>query len=374
MSENNKKPIYVTEPYLPPLDEFTPYLEQIWENKRVTNKGPFHDQLEEELCSFLGVKHISLFCNGTIALLVAMKALRLTGEIITTPYTFVATTHAIKWNGLTPVFVDIEEHSCNIDPGKIENAITDKTTGIMPVHVYGVPCNIEEIQNIADKYDLKVIYDAAHAFGVKENGSSILNAGDLSVLSFHGTKVFNTFEGGAIVSQSKKMKRRIDDLKNFSFHDELSVTGLGINGKMNEVQAAIGLLQLKYIKHAFKARNKVHKFFRSRLKDIPGLRFQDIPSGVDYNFSYFPVFINEEKFGISRDGLFDLLIQRGINARRYFYPIVSEFPIYRGLNSSKPSNLINSHLIARQVICLPIYPELSHDMVKRIVSIIRHKK
>jgi len=319
----------------------------------------------------LGVKYVSLFCNGTIALLIAMKALRLTGEIITTPYTFVATSHSIKWNGLTPVFVDTERNSCNIDPEKIEAAITDKTTGIMPVHVYGVPCNINKIQKIADKYDLKVNYDAAHAFGVKKDGRSILNAGDLSVLSFHGTKVFNTFEGGAIVCHSLKMKKRIDDLKNFSFHGELSVTGLGINGKMNEFQAALGLLQLKHFNRVIEKRSQVDKRYRKGLSKIPGLSFLNLPAGIDYNFPYYPIFVNEKIYPMCRDSLYNKLKENNVFGRRYFYPLVSEFSMYRGLYSASPINLPNAHKIASQVICLPIYPGLSIKKINQIIRCIK---
>jgi len=372
MNKTKQSPIYVTEPHLPPLEEFYPYLEKIWENRQVTNKGPFHEQFEEELCSYLGVKYVSLFCNGTIALLIAMKALRLTGEIITTPYTFVATSHSIKWNGLTPVFVDTERNSCNIDPEKIEAAITDKTTGIMPVHVYGVPCNINKIQKIADKYDLKVNYDAAHAFGVKKDGRSILNAGDLSVLSFHGTKVFNTFEGGAIVCHSLKMKKRIDDLKNFSFHGELSVTGLGINGKMNEFQAALGLLQLKHFNRVIEKRSQVDKRYRKGLSKIPGLSFLNLPAGIDYNFPYFPIFINEKEFGLSRDELYSSLKRQNIYARRYFYPLVCDFPIYKSLISGNIGNVKNSYHYAANVICLPIYPELGINEINHIIVSIKN--
>jgi len=371
MSNKTKKPVYVTEPFLPPLDEFSPYLEKIWENKQVTNKGPFHEQFEEELCSYLGVKYVSLFCNGTIALLIAMKALRLTGDIITTPYTFVATPHSIKWNGLTPVFVDIERNSCNIDPEKIETAITDKTTGIMPVHVYGIPCNLNRIQEIADKYDLKVVYDAAHGFGVKENGRSILNAGDLSVLSFHGTKVFNTFEGGAIVSHSKEMKKSINDLKNFSFTDEVTVSGLGINGKMNEFQAALGLLQLEYFDEVISRRNRIDSLYRKFLKDVSGVSLINYSKNSCPNYSYFPIFIDKNKFGISRDDLYLSLKSQNIFARRYFYPLVSDFKVYKDNSSLYQLNLNNAKRASNSVLCLPMYPGLKDAEVQLISSLIK---
>lgn len=374
MNEPSQKPIYVTRPYLPPLKEYKKYLEQIWKNKIVTNKGPFEHKLEEEMCEFLGVRHISLFCNGTIALIVALKALNLRGEIITTPYSFVATSHAIKWNDLSPVFIDIDFETCNIDSRLIENAITNKTSAILPVHVYGNPCNTKNIKEIADKYDLKIIYDAAHAFGVEDTGHSILSAGDLSVLSFHGTKVFNTFEGGAIVSNSTKMKKRIDDLKNFSFNGELSVTGLGINGKMNEVQAAMGLLQLKYFnKNISERKNIVDQYF-NELSNIRGIQLPVYADGIKYNYSYFPIFIHQQLFGCSRDVVYELLKKKNIYSRRYFYPLITQFPEYSSLKSSTPSNLPNAVIKSSEVLCLPIYAGLKKDDINRISSIIKEAK
>jgi dTDP-4-amino-4,6-dideoxygalactose transaminase len=366
---NSTSPVYVTQPYLPPLKEFIPYLEEIWERKCVTNNGPFHQELEEELCAHLGVKHISLFSNGTLALITALQALRVTGEVITTPFSFVATTHSLHWNGIKPVFVDIDPLTFNLDPKKIEAAITPQTTAILPVHVYGIPCNIDAIEKIADIYGLKVIYDAAHAFGVKINGESVLQHGDLSILSFHGTKVFNTFEGGAIVSRDASMKRRIDFLKNFGFADEVTVVASGINAKMDEVRAAFGLLQLKYMRNVRLERNRIDHLYREALKDIPGIEFREIPEGVESNYSYFPILI-EPEFPLTRDQLYECLRQNGIYARRYFYPLISQFPAYRGLPSSASANLPVANRIAERVLCLPIYPALTEGDVRRVIGVI----
>jgi dTDP-4-amino-4,6-dideoxygalactose transaminase len=367
----NDEHIYVTQPFLPSLKEYTALLEKIWANKQVTNNGPFHQKLEQELCDYLGVKYISLFCNGTIALLIAMKALRISDEVITTPFSFVATAHSIKWNGSRPVFSDISAKSCNLDPNLIERMITDKTTCILPVHVYGNPCNFAKIHEVAKKYDLKVIYDAAHAFGVEEKGKSILNKGDLSVLSFHGTKVFNTFEGGAIVSKSKNMKRRIDNLKNFSISDELSVTGLGINGKMNELQAAMGLIQLKHYKQIMNKRMMLDKLYRDELKNINGIHVLEIAKDIQHNYSYFPIFINEKKYGKSRDRMYNEFVQNNIHVRRYFFPLISQFSEYKSLPSAKKSNLPNADRMSREVLCLPIYPDLSLNDIERVINILR---
>ncbi len=368
MNEN----IYVTQPFLPPLEEYLPYLQQIWDSKHITNKGPFHEQLEKELCDYLGVEYISLFANGTIALLVAIKALELKGEIITTPYSFVATAHSIKWNGIKPVFVDIDPYTCNINPEKIEKAITKKTTAILPVHVYGNPCETEKIKNIVDKYNLKVIYDAAHAFGVEHIGQSIINEGDLSILSFHATKVFNTFEGGAIVSHSAEMKKKIDDLKNFGFYDEVTVEGIGINGKMNEVQASMGLLQLRYIDSAIEKRKRIAQIYREGFKNVKGLRFLGDLEDVKYNYAYFPIFINENEYGKNRDDVYNALKKHNIYGRRYFYPLISRFSAYKDLSSSKPANLPMAEKISEEVICLPIYPDLSMDQVNYIISVLNN--
>lgn len=358
--------IYVTQPHLPPLEEFIPYLEKIWENKWLTNKGPFHDEFELKLAEYLGVEHLSLFSNGTLALVTALQALRVTGEVITTPYSFVATTHALHWNGIKPVFVDIDPLTLNLDPRKIEAAITPQTTAILPVHVYGIPCAVKEIQRIADIYGLKVIYDAAHTFGMKLNGRPILEFGDMSILSFHATKVFNTFEGGAIICRDAKTKQRIDFLKNFGFADEVTVVAPGINGKMNEVQSAFGLLQLTQMESVFAARKKIDRRYREEFANIRGVRLHPIPPEVDYNYSYFPIFIGDD-FPISRDALYDRLRQQGIYSRRYFYPLISSFPMYRGLLSAQAENLPVSTDIAERVLCLPIYPALGEEDQRRVI-------
>ncbi len=368
---NSDKKIFVTQPSLPPLNEFIPYLEKIWKNKILTNNGEFHKQLEVELCNYLGVKYISLFCNGTIALITALQALRISGEVITTPYSFVASTHALWWNNIKPVFVDIEEDFFTLDPTKIEAAITPNTTAILPVHVYGNPCKMQEIQKIADTYGLKVIYDACHTFGVTQNEIPVLNFGDLSVMSFHATKVFNTFEGGAIVCHDATMKKRIDNLKNFGFAGETTVVAPGINAKMNEVQAAMGLLQLKNIDAVIAKRKLIAETYRRELLGIEGLGFlEDIPH-VKQSYSYFPIFINKEKFGKTRDKVYELLKQHNIYSRRYFYPLISQFPSYRGLESAKPENLPNAERVTEEVICLPIYPDLENDTILNICKILK---
>jgi dTDP-4-amino-4,6-dideoxygalactose transaminase len=363
--------INVTQPFLPPLNEFQPYLEDIWRRKWVTNNGYYHEKLETELSNYLGVKHISLFANGTIALLIAIKALELKGEIITTPFSFVATAHSIKWNGIKPVFVDIESKTCNIDPDKIEDAITPQTTAILPVHVYGAPCDNDRIMEIAKKHDLKVIYDAAHAFGVIKNKQSIMNYGDLSILSFHATKVFNTFEGGAIVSHSKEMKKKIDDLKNFGFQGELTVDGIGINGKMNEIQSAIGLLQLKYIDFAIKRRKNIADTYKLRIREIDGISFLYDIEGVEHNYAYFPIFIDKNEYGISRDGIFEILKKHNIFGRRYFYPLVSNFSIYKNLPSANSKEMPVAKEISNKVICIPIYPGLTIGAQNQIIDILK---
>jgi dTDP-4-amino-4,6-dideoxygalactose transaminase len=366
----SNKPIYVTQPYLPPLDEFIPYLEQIWESKHLTNNGPFHQQLEKALCDHLGVEHLALFTNGTIALVTALQALRITGEVITTPYSFVATAHSLFWNGIKPVFVDIDPLTCNLDPNKIEAAITPQTTAILPVHCYGTPCNVERIQEIADTYGLKVIYDAAHAFGVQYHGETLLKHGDLSVLSFHATKVFNTFEGGAIVCPDAKTKQRIDYLKNFGFADEVTVMATGINGKMNEVQAAFGLLQLKHIDHAIEQRKAIDARYRQTLLDIPGITCLAEPADTVRNYSYFPILVGTE-YPLSRDALYQRLRDKDIYARRYFYPLISDFPMYRGLPSARRDNVPTASRIADHILCLPIYPglgEAEQMTVSRIIA------
>ncbi|WP_161865560.1 DegT/DnrJ/EryC1/StrS family aminotransferase [Pseudomonas yangonensis] len=363
-------PIFVTSPLLPPLEEFIPYLEQIWSSKRLTNGGPFHEQLERELADYLGVEHLCLFGNGTLALVTALQALRISGEVITTPYSFVATSHSLLWNGLTPVFVDIDPVSCNLDPSKIEQAITSATTAIMPVHCYGVPCDVERIQGIADNYGLKVIYDAAHAFAVRLAGRSILQYGDLSILSFHATKVFNTFEGGAIICPDAKTKQRINYLKNFGFANETTVVAPGINGKMNEVQAAFGLLQLKHIDLALARREHLFERYRAELSAVPGVRLPEISSDVNWNYAYCPVFVSGV-YPITRDELYELLRREGILARRYFYPLLSDFPMYRGFKGSSHAELPEAQNISNHVICLPMFPDMQEQQQDRIISLIR---
>jgi len=364
------KPIFVTQPYIPPLDEFTPYLEQIWQNKILTNGGPFHQQLEQALCEYLGVKHVALFSNGTLALITALQALRVTGEVITTPYSFVATAHSLLWQGNKPVFVDVEPETLNLDPKKIEAAITPQTTAIMPVHCYGNPCDVEAIQKIADIYNLRVIYDAAHAFGVQCHCGSVLNHGDLSVLSFHATKVFNTFEGGAIICPDAKTKQRIDHLKNFGFVDEVTVVAPGINAKMSEINAAFGLLQLKHMPHIMQRRAEIDALYREQLHDVKGIRCLPKAGQKVANHSYFPILV-EPDYSLSRDALYQNLKDKAIYSRRYFYPLISEFPMYRGLPSAAPSNLPVASRAAEQVLCLPIYPSLDLDSQMVVIDAIR---
>lgn len=366
--KNNK--ITVTQPALPPLEEFIPYLQQIWESKVLTNNGPFHQQLEKELAEYLGVKYISLFTNGTLALITALQALKVTGEVITTPFSFVATTHSLWWNNIKPVFADIEPNTFNLDPEKVEAAISPQTTAIMPVHVYGNPCNLEAFKKIADTYGLKLIYDAAHAFGVKVNGQSILNFGDMSILSFHATKVFNTIEGGAIICHDEKTKKRIDYLKNFGFADETIVIEPGINAKMNELQSAYGLLQLKNVDQFITLRQKVALTYKSSLNGLKGIGFLNDSIGIKHNYAYFPILVDVNQYGKTRDELYEELKTHNIYGRRYFYPLISHFPTYRGLQSAKPSNLQVAEEVAKKVICLPIYPDLQQEVVMKIVSII----
>ena len=367
----DEKQITVTSPLLPSLEEFLPSLEDIWNRKWLTNNGYYHQKLEQALCDYLQVPYISLFTNGTIPLICALQALRITGEVITTPYSFVATTHSLWWNGIKPVFVDIDPNSCNIDPCKIEASITPRTTAIMPVHVYGKPCDIESIQKIADKYGLKVIYDAAHAFGVKVNGKSILEAGDMSTLSFHATKVFNTIEGGALICHDESTKKRIDYLKNFGFAGETTVVAPGINGKMDEIRSAYGLLNLKQVDAAIMARKQVADMYCKTLRNIEGIRLTEEVSGVQHNYSYFPIFIDSEKFGMTRDELYFKMKEHGIMGRRYFYPLISEFSFYKGLESARPENLPIANQIANSVICLPMHHGLNHECIERILKIIK---
>ena len=367
------KAIYVTQPAMPPLEEFTEYLKKIWDSKWLTNNGQFHQEFEQALCDYLGVKYISVFSNGTLALITALQTLRITGEVITTPFSFVATTHSLWWNGIKPVFVDIEPDTFTLDPEKIEAAITPQTTAIMPVHVYGNPCRIDKIQRIADAYGLKVIYDAAHCFGVTVNGNSIFNFGDLSVLSFHATKVFTSIEGGAIVCQDEKTKKRIDFLKNFGFADEVTVVAPGINAKMNEVQAAFGLLQLKYVDDYIEKRKRIAELYRNQLENIEGLKWLPEIEGIRHNYPYFPILIDQNEFGISRDELYERLKKHSIYTRRYFYPLISQFPSYKGLPSASKDNLPVAEKISGQILCLPIYPELDLDDVVTISGFLTKK-
>lgn len=366
MTQSNQT--FVTQPFVPPLEEFIPYLEEIWESKWLTNNGQFHKKLEQALCDYLGVKYISLFSNGTLALITALQAMRITGEVITTPFSFVATTHSLWWNGVKPVFCDIEPVTYNLDPDKIEAHITPKTTAILPVHVYGTPCNIEKIKEIADTYGLKVIYDACHAFGVEKDGNSILNWGDLSILSFHATKVFNTFEGGAIVCNDEATKKRIDYLKNFGFAGETTVIAPGINAKMNEVQAAFGLLQLKYMDDVIEKRRLIASTYNASLGAVKGIRIMNELPGVKSNHSYYPILIDENEYGKSRDEVYNLLKENGILPRRYFYPLISQFPTYKGLESASQDNLPVATKVADEVLCLPIYPDLEIEVVERIIQ------
>jgi dTDP-4-amino-4,6-dideoxygalactose transaminase len=366
----SSKPITVTQPYLPPLAEFLPYLEQIWQSKWLTNNGPFHQQLEQALCDYLGVEHLALFTNATIGLVTALQTLRIAGEVITTPYSFVATTHSLVWNNIQPVFVDIDPVTMNLDVTKIEAAISPRTSAIMPVHCYAHPCDVDRIQRIADTYGLKVIYDAAHAFGVRYKGQSLLRHGDLSVLSFHATKVFNTFEGGAIVCPDAKTKQRIDYLKNFGIADEVTVVAPGINGKMNEVQAAFGLLQLQHIDHAIEQRQAVDRRYREALAQVPGITLPPLAADTAHNYSYFPVLVNPA-YPISRDALYQCLRAAGIHARRYFYPLISNMPMYRGLPSAGSAKLPVAQSIAERVLCLPIYPDLALADQSRIIDLLR---
>lgn len=398
----NNNLITVTSPLLPNLDEFNEELKKIWDSKWITNNGSYHKKLEAALAEYLGVPYVSLFTNGTLPLLTALQALRITGEVITTPYSFVATTHSIWWNGCKPVFVDIDPRTGNLDPEKIEAAITPKTTAIMPVHCYGKPCDVRRIKEIADTYGLKVIYDAAHAFALeipkneedykrafdetrnalepckpikreeqKVETESILNWGDMSTLSFHATKVYNTIEGGAMIMHTPEIKKRIDDLKNFGIHDEVTVVGPGINSKMDEMRSAYGLLNLRQVDAAMAARQQVAIKYREALRDVEGITFFDDMPGVKHNYSYFPIFIDEKAFGMSRDALYAKMRAANVLGRRYFYPLISEFSTYRGLESANPENLPNAHKMADSVLCLPMHHELSDNDIQRTIAVIK---
>ena len=378
----NKKFINVTSPLLPKLEEFKPLLEDIWKRKWITNQGYYHNLLEKSLSEYLGVEYLNLFTNGTLPLITALQALRISGEVITTPFSFVATTHSLWWNGIKPVFVDIDSDTGNINPDAIEAAITPQTTAIMPVHVYGVPCDVERIQEIADKYNLKVIYDAAHAFGVRINGNSVLNYGDMSTLSFHATKVYNTVEGGALVCHSKEMKQKIDYLKNFGFEDEVTVVAPGINGKMDELRSAYGLLNLKQVGYAIAERKHIASLYMNGLKDVKGIRLhkpymhlmedncQLSTVNCQLNYAYFPIFV-EPSYSLTRDELYAKLKENGIMGRRYFYPLITEFSPYKSYESAKVDNLPVANKIASEVICLPIYKGLSDEDVERVIAIIK---
>jgi len=367
----NNEIINVTQPPVPSVDELTPYLEDIFQSKQLTNGGKYHNLLEKKLANFLEVPYVSLFNNGTLALVTAIQSLGLEGEAITTPYTFAATTNSIWWNNLKPVFVDIEPLFYNIDSSKIEEKITSNTSAIIPVHVYGNPCNVDEIQSIANKYNLKVIYDAAHAFGVTYNGKSLLNHGDFSVLSFHATKVFSTIEGGAVISKSLEMKERLDNLRNFGLKDETSSIGPGLNSKLNEIQAAFGLVQLNHVLSHIDKRKKVAEFYSNNLSDISGIETQIVPLNTSLTYTYFPISVDEHKFGLSRDKLYEKLGENNINCRRYFYPLVSDFEPFSQLESSQISNLPVSKSIVEKVLCLPIYPSIKKEDLSRIIEIIK---
>lgn len=366
MIDNTPDSIHVTRPSLPPLEEFVDSLRDIWESRWLTNSGLYHDRFESALAEHLGVAHVSLFCNGTIALQVGLHALEISGEVITTPYSFPATTHAVHWNHCTPVFCDIDPTTCNMDPSGIESLITPRTTCILPTHVYGIPCDDDPVRRVADKHKLRVFYDAAHAFGVKSDNGSILSLGDLSMVSFHATKVFNTAEGGALITDDPGLKDYIEFLRNFGFADETTVVAPGTNGKMNELQAAYGLLQLKYIDGEIEKRRRVAQLYRSRLQDVPGVRLLAVADDLHWNYGYFPVFIDEAQYGRSRDELYEALQARGIYGRRYFYPLISEFPAYRDLASAAPDRLPVATHVSRQVICLPIYADLDLTQVEDI--------
>lgn len=366
-----QKQITVTSPLLPPLDEFYPYLQDIWERKWITNNGHYHQELEQALCRYLGVEYLSLFTNGTLPLITALQALRVTGEVITTPYSFVATTHSLWWNGIKPVFVDIDPATGNLDPAKIEAAITPRTTAIMPVHVYGNPCDTAAIKSIADKYGLRVIYDAAHAFGVKVDGRSILCEGDIATLSFHATKTYNTIEGGALICRDAETKERIDYLKNFGFAGETEVVAPGINSKMDEIRSAYGLVSLRHVDAAIEARHRVADIYRRELSDIPGITMMTEQAGVTYNYSYFPIFVDAPQYGMTRDELYYAMRERNVLGRRYFYPLISSFSTYNGLPSATPGNLPVANRMADTVICLPMHHGLTDHDVERVINLIK---
>lgn len=363
-------PIYVVKPSLPPLEEFTAHLETIWEKGILTNGGPLHQQLEKELCDYLGVSHVSLFNNGTSALLAAVGVLDLTGEVITTPFSFVATAHAIVWNNLKPVFVDIDPRTMNIDPALVEAAITPQTSAILAVHCYGQPCDISALQTIADKHNLKLIYDAAHAFGMDVDGKSSLAAGDVSAISFHATKVFNTFEGGAVICHDERSKKQIDQYKNFGISSETSVDAFGFNGKMSEVNAGFGLVQLKYVDEAIQKRGEVDRKYREGLSEIEGLKCLEFTNTSKNNYSYFPIFV-EDNYPLNRDELYEKLKEYNIFARKYFYPLITDFTPYKQFCVSSKDEFPNAYACAEKVMCLPIYPDLEDGDINRIISALK---
>ena len=357
--------IFITKPFLPPLDEYIKYLEKIWSSKQLTNNGPFHQKFEKELANYLGVKYVSLFNNATTGLLVAIKALELKGEIITTPYSFIATSHSIMWNGLTPVFVDTDSQAGNLNPKKVEEAINDNTGGIIAVHNYGIPGDVDGLRNVAEKYNLPLIYDAAPAMGVKYKGNSIFEFGDLAIVSFHATKIFTTFEGGAIISHSKEIKAKIDSLKNFGIDGPELVSGLGTNGKMHEEEAALGLLQLKYLDKNISKRKDIYEFYINSLESINNIRILSLTKFLKYNYAYFPVFFNE---GILvRDKIYNKLQENNIFCRKYWYPLITNHSMYRSLVGY---DLPNARKLSESVLCLPIYPDLDIEDVKTVIEII----
>lgn len=366
-------PITVTSPLLPPLDEFIPYLQQIWDSRWITNNGSFHQQLEQALTDYLGVEYLSLFTNGTLPLITALQALDIAeGEVITTPYSFVATSHSIWWNKLKPVFVDVLPENGNIDPTKIETAITDRTVAIMPVHVYGCPCDVEAIDLIAKRHNLKVIYDAAHAFGVTYKGRSVLEWGDVSTLSFHATKVYNTIEGGAMVVHSAEMKYDVDNLKNFGFRGETTVIAPGINSKMDEVRAAYGLLNLRYVDAAIATRKRVAEEYVDALKDVKGIELfpYEINPAFRWNYAYFPILVTDE-YRMTRDALYEFMKTQNVLSRRYFYPLITDFEPYKNYSSATKANLPVANRLASQVICLPIHHALTDEDVERVLKYIK---
>lgn len=370
MTDRDK--IYVTSPLLPPLEDFEQMLRQIWDSRWITNMGSFHERLERSLAEYLKVPYISLFTNGTLPLLTSLQALEVKGEVITTPFSFVATSHALWWNDLTPVFVDVDPLTGNMDPSKIEAAITEKTTAILPVHIYGQPCDTKAIGEIASKHGLKVIYDGAHAFAVEKDGKSILTEGDMTTLSFHATKVFNTAEGGALVMKDEATKRQVDFLKNFGFEDETHVSMPGINSKMDEIRSALGILNLQHVDEAIAKRESVAKLYREALGEVEGLRLLPIDDSVKTNYSYFPIFVDQASYGISRDELYLRLREKGIVARRYFYPLISSFAPYRDLPSASKENLPVANLLSDSVLCLPIHHELTQAQIESIIKFIKY--